>query len=260
MDAINRVVFSLFLQRRIKPHRSGALKRKKAEKAARKLDNPWGYHQNNGWADISPPWFLPFRISYHLNWVPSCYSLHGGKLNPERASVLRKWLAFAWFVSIHTETYLAVAQTQWYHFGVGEFTTHFRTYFSGGIGDVHWGTIWGFDPWPYNWYGILTQGLLTTALWVISPWLGRDAKLTWPPCRTADLLRGPSLAEKTLVPWTSKTPKEIIPMEPDVLGRSWFLDLPFESDQASGIAGSNMPNKAKKDLRGGRNTVPPHRT
>ena len=25
---------------------------------------------------------------------------------------------------------VAVGQNQWYHFGVGEFTTHFRTYFS----------------------------------------------------------------------------------------------------------------------------------
>ena len=32
-----------------------------------------------------------------------------------------------------------------YHFGVGEFTTHFRTYFSGDW-DVHWG------------YGLLTHG------------------------------------------------------------------------------------------------------
>ena len=29
--------------------------------------------------------------------------------------------------------YIAVGQIQWYHFGVGEFTTHFRTYFSGWI-------------------------------------------------------------------------------------------------------------------------------
>ena len=32
---------------------------------------------------------------------------------------------------------------------VGEFTTHFRTYFSGWIeSDVHWGYDLGFDPWP----------------------------------------------------------------------------------------------------------------
>ena len=31
-------------------------------------------------------------------------------------------------------------QNQWYHFGVGEFTTHFRTYFSGWIeSDAHRG-------------------------------------------------------------------------------------------------------------------------
>ena len=40
---------------------------------------------------------------------------------------------------------MAVGQHQWYHFGVGEFTTHFRTYFCGNW-DVHWG------------YGGLTHG------------------------------------------------------------------------------------------------------
>ena len=34
------------------------------------------------------------------------------------------------------------------HFGVGEFTTHFRTYFSGDW-DVHWGYDLDFDPWPF---------------------------------------------------------------------------------------------------------------
>ena len=34
------------------------------------------------------------------------------------------------------------------HFGVGEFTTHFRTDFSGDW-DVHWGYDLAFDPWPY---------------------------------------------------------------------------------------------------------------
>ena len=33
------------------------------------------------------------------------------------------------------------------HFGVGEFTTQFRTYLSGDW-DVHWGYDLGFDPWP----------------------------------------------------------------------------------------------------------------
>ena len=38
------------------------------------------------------------------------------------------------------------------HFGVGEFTTHFRTYFWGWIeSDVCWGlTDLGFDPWPFD--------------------------------------------------------------------------------------------------------------
>ena len=38
-----------------------------------------------------------------------------------------------------------------YHFGVGEFTTHLRTYFSGWIeSDVQWGydLALDFDPWP----------------------------------------------------------------------------------------------------------------
>ena len=36
------------------------------------------------------------------------------------------------------------------HFGVfGEFTAHFRTYFSGGW-DVHWGYDLDLDPWPYG--------------------------------------------------------------------------------------------------------------
>ena len=36
------------------------------------------------------------------------------------------------------------------HFGVGEFTTHLRTYFSGD-GDVDWGlTDLAFDPWPFE--------------------------------------------------------------------------------------------------------------
>ena len=35
-----------------------------------------------------------------------------------------------------------------YHFGIGEFTTHFRTYFSGDW-DVYWGYDLDFDPWPH---------------------------------------------------------------------------------------------------------------
>ena len=35
-----------------------------------------------------------------------------------------------------------------YYLGVGEFATHFRTYFSGDW-DVHWGYDLGFDPRPY---------------------------------------------------------------------------------------------------------------
>ena len=40
-----------------------------------------------------------------------------------------------------------MGQNQWYHFGAGEFTTHFGSYFSGWIeSDVHWGlTDLAFD-------------------------------------------------------------------------------------------------------------------
>ena len=34
------------------------------------------------------------------------------------------------------------------HFGVGEFTTHFRTYLSGDW-DLHWGCDLDFDPWLF---------------------------------------------------------------------------------------------------------------
>ena len=48
--------------------------------------------------------------------------------------------------------HLAVGQNQWYHFGVGEFTTQFRTDLSGWIeSDVHWGLTdldLDFDPGP----------------------------------------------------------------------------------------------------------------
>ena len=48
------------------------------------------------------------------------------------------------------ENELAVGQNQWYHFGVGEFTTHFRTYFSGWIGMFTGGYDLAFDPWPHS--------------------------------------------------------------------------------------------------------------
>ena len=48
---------------------------------------------------------------------------------------------------------MAVGQNQWYHFGVGEFTTHFRTHFSGWIESVvDWGLTdldLDFEPWPH---------------------------------------------------------------------------------------------------------------
>ena len=32
---------------------------------------------------------------------------------------------------------MAMVQNQWCHFGIGEFTTHFRTYFGGWIGSKY---------------------------------------------------------------------------------------------------------------------------
>ena len=40
---------------------------------------------------------------------------------------------------------MAVGQNQWYHFGVGEFTTHFSLF--EWDWDVHWDEL-EFDPWP----------------------------------------------------------------------------------------------------------------
>ena len=56
---------------------------------------------------------------------------------------------------------VAVGQNQWDHVGVGEFTTHVRSYFSGWIeSDVHWGlTDLAFDPWPYGWLQMNELGL-----------------------------------------------------------------------------------------------------
>ena len=42
---------------------------------------------------------------------------------------------------ILTHTHVAGGQSQWYRFGVGEFTTHFRAYFSGGLNRM---LFWGF--------------------------------------------------------------------------------------------------------------------
>ena len=50
-------------------------------------------------------------------------------------------------VLVHVST--CQGQNQWYHFGVGEFTTHFRTYFIGEIGMFTGGTIWVLTQWPY---------------------------------------------------------------------------------------------------------------
>ena len=44
-------------------------------------------------------------------------------------------------------TYVAMLQNRHY-FGIGEFTTHFRTYFSGWIGMFTGGYDLDFDPWP----------------------------------------------------------------------------------------------------------------
>ena len=50
---------------------------------------------------------------------------------------------------------MAAGQNQWYNFRVGEFTAHFRTYFSGWIeSDVHWGydLAWDFEKPMAKWW------------------------------------------------------------------------------------------------------------
>ena len=56
---------------------------------------------------------------------------------------------FPTFKHIHAKTSsdMAVDQNQWYHFGVGEFTTHLSL-FSWGLGCSPRGR--DFDPWPYK--------------------------------------------------------------------------------------------------------------
>ena len=50
-----------------------------------------------------------------------------------------------WYLTL--VKHVAAGQNQWYHFGVGEFTTHFRTYFSGDW-EVHWEVTGLLSPWP----------------------------------------------------------------------------------------------------------------
>ena len=60
---------------------------------------------------------------------------------------------------------MAVNQNQWYHFGVGEFTTHFRTYFSGDW-DVHWGYDLGFDPLGVRVWSVLVG--IGGSIWILT--------------------------------------------------------------------------------------------
>ena len=81
-----------------------------------------------------------------------------GALRPQRAALARRGpaglLPAAGLRAVKREQarggadlqiHMAVGQNQRYHFGVGEFTTHVRTHFSGDW-DVHWG------------HGLLTRG------------------------------------------------------------------------------------------------------
>ena len=77
------------------------------------------------------------------------------------------------FTSLGGETHLAVVvkAVVGSHFGVGEFTTHFRTYFSGDW-DVHWG------------YGLLTPGHLYASIHHTSASVENRQRLALPsfPC------------------------------------------------------------------------------
>ena len=74
-------------------------------------------------------------------------SAHHASQEAERHAEIRapKWHGgphvAAAFVSVSKPKWLWLSKPFWYHFGVGEFTTHFRTY-SGWIGMFTGGTIW----------------------------------------------------------------------------------------------------------------------
>ena len=50
-------------------------------------------------------------------------------------------------MGLFPKTWLWLSKPMGHHVGVGDFTTHFRTYFSGDW-DAHWGYDLDFDPWP----------------------------------------------------------------------------------------------------------------
>ena len=93
---------------------------------------------------------LPMRGVLLKDWAPQCV------LQPPLVVPLqngKRGLAVAFSHGLggygHCEPnmhasaiHMAVGQHQWYHFGLGEFTTHFRTYFSGWIGMFTANTIW----------------------------------------------------------------------------------------------------------------------
>ena len=62
------------------------------------------------------------------------------------------------------------------HFGVGEFTTHFRTYFSGDW-DVHWG--YGFEPWPWDFIPVGKANSEEVKRPLATYQLGRSSRLDW---------------------------------------------------------------------------------
>ena len=74
----------------------------------------------------------------------------------QAALCLAAWSESSWdlhglFLSFRV--HMAVAQNQWYHFGVGEFTPDFRTYFNGDW-DVRWGYDLDFYPWLFSFLGL----------------------------------------------------------------------------------------------------------
>ena len=70
---------------------------------------------------LAAPGWLRVKTGSGSKYVPKIGTLVNG--NMDQNPVVLWWFNFD--------------QNQWYHFGVGEFTPHFRTYFSGDW-DVHW--------------------------------------------------------------------------------------------------------------------------
>ena len=122
---------------------------------------------------------------------------------------------------------MAVGQNQWQHFGVGEFTTHVRTYFSGDW-DVHWG------------YGILPLGQMRLED-VACPILC----VLWFVCICLYTVSGQVCCSKQL-----ETKQLVSPVAPSafVLIPLRVMQAPFVQEISAGIKGLLMCNPVRLAL------------